>query len=235
MCLIDMKNKGLEYFENPRYDIQELIPNDSGRVLDVGCGTGLFGKILKENGAKEVVGIEINKEAAKIAKNRLDRVIIGDIEEINLPFNKEYFDYMVYADILEHLIDPWSVLKEHYKFLNKDGQIIVSIPNIRHVFIFKNLFLGDWPYTNRGILDKTHLRFFTLKTGKKLIESRNYKIRSIKKIYRLWENPKSQNKILQGINFIFSKIIPHFPLLRDFFVFQYIFIGDKNESSPDIP
>ncbi|NJD78899.1 MAG: class I SAM-dependent methyltransferase, partial [Candidatus Methanoperedens sp.] len=165
------------YHINPRPDISALVPFGTEKVLDVGCSAGELGKYLKENkGIKEVIGIEFNKEAAEIAAKCIDKVITGDVEKIDLQFETEYFDCIIYADILEHLIDPWITLEKQNKILKKNGIIIVSLPNIRYFYTFLNLILGKWEYTDRGIFDRTHLRFFTLKSIIKLLINASYNV-----------------------------------------------------------
>ena len=106
---------------------------------------------------------------AKVAKEKIDRVIMGDIERNNLIdyFQQNYFDFIIFADVLEHLKDPWAVLKNVTNFLTSSGFIITSIPNVRNYTTIINLVKGYWPYRERGIHDKTHLRFFTFKNIKK--------------------------------------------------------------------
>lgn len=207
------------YHINPRPDISALVPFGTEKVLDVGCSAGELGKYLKENkGIKEVIGIEFNKEAAEIAAKCIDKVITGDVEKIDLQFETEYFDCIIYADILEHLIDPWITLEKQNKILKKNGIIIVSLPNIRYFYTFLNLILGKWEYTDRGIFDRTHLRFFTLKSIIKLLNNASYNVITIKRNYRLFENSGKYSNI--------AKVLSCW-LFRDFFTFQYLIIAKK--------
>jgi 2-polyprenyl-3-methyl-5-hydroxy-6-metoxy-1,4-benzoquinol methylase len=155
--------------------IIELVGSGK-RVLDVGCGAGYLSKELKKNGCY-VVGIEIDKEAAEIAKNILDAVIVADVEEIrDIPYREGFFDVIVFADVLEHLKRPDKVLLKFKSYLSKDGYAVASIPNIANWHYRLSLLFGRFDYEESGILDKTHLRFFTLKTAKGLFESTGYKI-----------------------------------------------------------
>jgi SAM-dependent methyltransferase len=139
-----------------------LIPEGSHVILDEGCATGVLGCRLKDsNKAKEVVGVEIFKEAADEAAKYYETIHQGDIEEIKLPY-ENYFDFVVCADILEHLRDPWNILRQIHKWLKNDGSVIICIPNVRYWKVLRDLiFHGSWQYADHGILDKTHLRFFT--------------------------------------------------------------------------
>ncbi len=169
------------YYENPRKDFISLIPDDARHILDVGCGKGAFGReIKKKNPQCEVIGIEIDPHAAKIASLNLDKVIIGDAEYVDLKsegFKEKYFDCIIYGDILEHLKDPWTVLYKHKRFLKDDGLIIASIPNVRNLqVVFSLINEGEWDYVDEGILDSDHLRFFTLKGIKKMFSLTGFEI-----------------------------------------------------------
>ena len=207
------------YHVNPRLDILTLIPTNTKKVLDVGCSAGELGKNLKEKlHVEEVIGIEFNEDAAKIASGHLDEVFIGNVEDINLPFESDYFDCIIYADILEHLINPWAVLKKHKNLLKGDGFIIISIPNIRHIHTFSNLLRGNWKYVSRGIFDKTHLRFFTLKSVTESLNNAGYSIVILKRNYRLFEGSGKFASV--------AKVLSCW-IFRDFFTFQYLIVARK--------
>lgn len=149
------------------------------RVFDVGCATGYLDERFRKNGCY-VVGVEIDKEAAKEAEHYCDNVIIGDIEHLErIPYPHMFFDVIVYVDILEHLKRPDKVLMRFKRYLAPDGYIVVSIPNLGYFKTRLRLLLGEFEYKRSGILDATHLRFFTLKTARRLIESMGYKILKI--------------------------------------------------------
>lgn len=206
------------YYNNFRSDIMPLVPTTSKCILDVGCGTGALGVSLKHQNKVKVVGIEIDKYAANQAVKKLDYVIQGDVEIINLPFEHKTFDCIIYADILEHLRDPWKIMDKHKQYLKCGGTIILSIPNIQHIYTFYNLLRGRWDYKDRGIFDRTHLRFFTRKSIQKMLNNNGYEIIKIKRNYRFIESSDVFNQIL--------KFIP-FDIIRDFFTFQYL-IEAKN-------
>ena len=213
---------------NPSYtglrsDILRLIPNYATKVLDIGCSTGVLGEEIKQRNRAEVVGIEVNAQMANIAKEKLDKVIIGNVDKINFVdyFLPNCFDCIIFGDILEHLKDPWKVLKNATSFLSDDGVIIASIPNIRHYTTVINLlFRGYWPYRERGIHDKTHLRFFALKNIEELFQYANLEIMQLKKNYRIIERPHPYNR--------FSKYFC-FPPFREFLVFQYLIVAKKKK------
>ena len=142
----------------------ELIPSGAKKFLDVGCADGAFGEYLLSSGlAEEVVGLEINPVTAEIAAKRLSKVHCGNAEELELPYPEEYFDCLIYGDALEHMREPEKLLIKHLKHLKCGAHVICSIPNIRNLFIINHLINGNWTYTDWGILDRTHLRFYTRK------------------------------------------------------------------------
>lgn len=217
---------------NPSYigtrnDILDLIPNNIGKVLDIGCGIGTLGEQIKRrNNNVDVVGIELDEQMAELAREKLNNVITEDVDKINLAdyFAPNYFGCIIFADILEHLKNPWDVLKNATNFLNNDGFIIVSIPNVRHYTTIVNLvFRGYWPYRERGIHDKTHLRFFALKNIKELFQYANLKIVRIERNYRIIESPNPLNRCTKYLVL---------PFLRNFFVFQYLVVAKKQKSEP---
>jgi SAM-dependent methyltransferase len=157
------REKGNEYFRQIRYDLIQLVSQGENKILEIGCAEGLTGQVLKEKGkAKEVVGIEINQAAAGKAKHRIDQIILGDVEDLDLAFSQGYFDYLIMGDVIEHLVDPWSTLKNLRRFLSRTGYLLASIPNVGNWVILRDLILYDkWEYREEGLLDKGHLRFFT--------------------------------------------------------------------------
>jgi len=202
------------YYYSTRYDMIELIPEGTKNILEVGCAGGMTGKVLKEMGF-HVVGVELIEGLIEDARPYYESIIIGDVEKIDLPFDKEYFDCILYGDVLEHLVDPWGLVKKHNFYIKKGGSVICSIPNIRHYRIIKRLALkGEWEYTEDGIMDKTHLRFFTIKTIKRLFEDAGFEIKEIKK------RPSGAGWI-KTINYLLKN------RLIDFLVRQYIFSAIK--------
>ena len=142
-----------------------FIPNTIKTMLDVGCSSGSFGAQFKRNLKAEVWGIEYDHEAGELAKEKLDKVFVGDIIQVIDELPNVYFDCIVFNDVLEHLVDPYRVLTSMKDKLSPNGIIVCSIPNIRWFYALQDLVLKkDWKYEENGILDKTHLRFFTQKS-----------------------------------------------------------------------
>jgi 2-polyprenyl-3-methyl-5-hydroxy-6-metoxy-1,4-benzoquinol methylase len=175
--------KSEEYYGN-RDEMIKYIPANAGTVLDVGCGGGHFGRNLQRLRNLEVWGLELNKDAAEKAKTKLYKVIIGDIEGDDFSLPENYFDCIVFNDVLEHLLLPWRVLTKIKSYLKSDGWIVASIPNIRYFECIKSLLLHkEWEYADYGVMDRTHLRFFTINSIKKMFEDSGYSIITLEGIH----------------------------------------------------
>jgi 2-polyprenyl-3-methyl-5-hydroxy-6-metoxy-1,4-benzoquinol methylase len=168
-----------EYYQQPRYEVAALVPSDALRVLDVGCAEGILGQHLLERGAAEVVGIEQVAAVARRAETRLTRVLCGDVATVDLPEDLGRFDCIIFADVLEHLADPVAVLRRFLPLLADGGTIVASIPNVRHHAILHMLAEGHWSYQDSGIMDRTHLRFFTLKEIQALFDGLGLDIKGL--------------------------------------------------------
>ncbi|NBY03950.1 MAG: class I SAM-dependent methyltransferase [Betaproteobacteria bacterium] len=165
------------YFTGSRIDLLGVLPSACNRVLDVGCGFGGFGRSLREAGVNEVYGVEINPDAAPYLKNDYTQFWIGDVETVEIPSDTTLFDCIVFADLLEHLRDPWGTLLKYKKWLRPGGYVVASIPNVRNIALVYNLVLrGRWKYEDSGLLDRTHLRFFTRKEIVDMFEASGLKI-----------------------------------------------------------
>jgi methionine biosynthesis protein MetW len=148
------------YFTQLRRDVLAHIPSDVRRVLSVGCGAGATEAKLIERGV-QVVGIEMNAEAAELARANGIEVIVGDAAAA-CPQLSEEFDCLVYADVLEHMVDPVAVLRAHAGMLRAGGTVVVSVPNFRNYRVLWQLFRrGHIHYADAGILDRTHVRITT--------------------------------------------------------------------------
>jgi 2-polyprenyl-3-methyl-5-hydroxy-6-metoxy-1,4-benzoquinol methylase len=168
------------YYSCQREDILSVLDLRNGiKVLDVGCGYGGAGKLLKTKYKAEVHGIEINHSAADKARLHYDSVIRGNIEQDEMFFEANYFDFIICADVLEHLSDPWRTLRRLKKYMKDDGQLAASIPNIRNAHTIIQLIDGSFDYQEFGVLDDTHLRFFTYRSSIRLFERSGFKVEKI--------------------------------------------------------
>jgi O-antigen biosynthesis protein len=169
------------YF-NP--DLLNLFAHAPRTLLDIGCASGVLCSVVKErHPASHTIGIEPNKRAADLARSRVDQVFTGTFEEVDLVaegITHGSIDSVVAADVLEHMYDPWRTLVNLKPFLTKDAQVIISIPNSRHVNLIARLADGGmWTYEDRGLLDITHIRFFTLKEFAGLLEQTGYRLERV--------------------------------------------------------
>jgi SAM-dependent methyltransferase len=171
---------GSQFAVNERPDIEELVPPHTQALLDVGCGTGRLGGSLKTLGIPRVVGVELNPRAAAEARAMLDEVVVADIEKDPLPFADGSFDCIVYGDILEHLVDPWTTLHSQRRLLTPAGAVVVSIPNVAYWRNVLDILRGRWEYTASGTLDATHLRFFTWAGIEQLLDQAGYRVERVK-------------------------------------------------------
>lgn len=165
--------------ENP-FSVHQKICGlvKEGNVLDVGCAEGNLSKMMKKSGCK-VFGIEINNNSAEIAKKYCSDVFIGDVERIVLTNEYEgYFDFIIFADVLEHLKEPLEVLMRFKKYLKDEGHVVISLPNISNWRIRLQMLLGKMEYENYGIMDEGHLRFFNEQSAKKLLYDAGFQIES---------------------------------------------------------
>ncbi len=170
--------KGLRptYGHSARQEMQRFIPGTAKCLLEIGCNTGGFGAALKATRNIEIWGIEPDPDAAAEAALLLDRVIASPFtDDIDVP--DAYFDAVVFNDVLEHMIDPWAGLRLAARKLAPEGVVIASIPNLRHVDNLEHILLdADFQYESHGIRDCTHLRFFTLKSARRMFEDVGFEI-----------------------------------------------------------
>jgi 2-polyprenyl-3-methyl-5-hydroxy-6-metoxy-1,4-benzoquinol methylase len=157
--------------------IVSLVP-PATRVLEFGCATGYMSQVLKDRLGCTVVGVEIDPEAAAIAEQHTERVIVGDAEKIDYAAELagEEFDVVLFADVLEHLKEPGDVLRRVRPFVAENGVVVASIPNIAHASVRLALLGGEFRYREWGLLDDTHLRFFTRASIQDLFEETGYMI-----------------------------------------------------------
>ena len=152
------------YYQHDRPELVEQVDIGARRVLDIGCGAGMVSAAIKlQRQAAEIWGVEVVPEVAQAARSNpaLDHVLTGDIANLLDDLPEGGFSHIVAGDVLEHLADPWAVLQRLHDCLEPGGKFICSVPNIRNLsFVFKLLFGGRFEYSDSGVLDRTHLRFF---------------------------------------------------------------------------
>jgi 2-polyprenyl-3-methyl-5-hydroxy-6-metoxy-1,4-benzoquinol methylase len=160
---VSKEEKPPGYYDGINVGLLDSIPADAKLVLEIGCGSGRLGAAYKQrNPDATYCGVEIVEDVAKEAAKHLDRVICASAESVDLSDLDGKIDCLVYGDVLEHLVDPWSTLKTHAAMLRPGGRVFACIPNIQHWTLLQHLLQGHWVYSDHGLLDSTHLRFFTL-------------------------------------------------------------------------
>jgi len=171
----------LVYFDVMRTDMLEFLPSEYSKVLEVGCCTGNFRQLLSK--PHEYWGCELFKEAASIAKTKLDKVLVGFYEDVVNEIPDNYFDLIIANDVIEHMELPWNFLQSIKRKMSANASIILSIPNVRYIRnLIELLYKKDWEYKDCGILDITHLRFFTQKSIVRLLNENGFEIEKIKGI-----------------------------------------------------
>ena len=200
--------KSADYFAEARPEMLPYVPAGCRRLLDVGCGAGRFGELLKQTRNIEIWGVEPVASAAAKASVKLDRVINGSFDsDLKLPAGN--FDCVVFNDVLEHMVAPEHALRYARGLLSPAGVIVASIPNIRTLPVMWQLLVrARWEYTDCGLLDRTHLRFFTKSSIEEMFRSQGYLLEGICGINsykgvpnasgRLWGAYKLANTLFLG-------------------------------------
>lgn len=167
-----------EYYDHLRLDLLDLFPHAPARLLDVGCGSGATCAAAKARWpGVETIGIEVVAGAAERAAARVDRVLAASAEGLDLAAaGIADVDGVLLADVLEHLVDPWRFLSDLRAVLRPDALVVASIPNVANLWLIDELAAGRFAYTSSGLLDKTHLRFFTRRSIAELFDGAGYDI-----------------------------------------------------------
>ena len=206
------------------YYVNRMVGSDQS-VLDIGCGEGFLATELKKQGNR-ITGIDVLPTAAETSS--LDRYYSADLDNgissVIRQLGGERFSRVILLDVLEHLKRPELILDECHQVLERDGHLIISVPNVANISVRLTLLLGLFNYTDRGILDKTHLRFFTRKTARKMVESRGYQIVQeqmtvipVELAFRM----SASNPLMKGLNFMMRALTRIMPGL---FGYQIMFV-----------
>jgi 2-polyprenyl-3-methyl-5-hydroxy-6-metoxy-1,4-benzoquinol methylase len=172
------------YFEHARPEVVALVPEDARRIVDVGCAGGALGRALKaQRPGVEVRGVEPVASVAERARAVLDDVLTGGAED-EPPASWPKPDCVIFADVLEHLVDPWTALSRWRERLRPGGSVVASVPNVAHHSVVRGLIAGRFDYADAGILDRTHLRFFTRASIIDLFERAGLKPLRIERVTR---------------------------------------------------
>lgn len=166
------------YFHNNRPEMLKYIPTNAKRILDVGCSAGGFCASLTRYD-REIWGVEMNSDAAQNANKICNFVLVGEFESVFEKLPKNYFDCVIFNDVLEHMYSPWDTVRMVKSLLSPTGILVSSIPNFRYIsnLITEILYAGEFQYKEvGGILDDTHIRFFTTKSIKRMFREQGYEV-----------------------------------------------------------
>jgi 2-polyprenyl-3-methyl-5-hydroxy-6-metoxy-1,4-benzoquinol methylase len=167
-----------QYFWGARSDFVDDLPDDSNaEILEIGCSTGATGRLAIARGkCARYYGVELNSQAASAAAQQLHEVIHGDVETLNLPWTPRKFDALIMSEVLEHLADPWSVLANLHPLLKPGALVLAGSPNVAHYRVILMLLRGDWALADSGVMDRTHLRWFTPRSYGRLFRDAGYEV-----------------------------------------------------------
>lgn len=217
------KEKPDFYYGSANSKLLKHIKDEWKEVLDIGCSEGGLGARIKEKGIR-VSGIEAFPHAAQKASEKLDHVLQDDIETMELPYKPEQFDCIIFGDVLEHLFDPWAVLEKVKPYLKQGGVILASIPNVAHISVLTSLLAGNWTYTDYGLMDKTHIRFFTFNEILRLFFYSGFNIRDVDRVYA---DHDSYIPIIEDLSEVCKKYNIGSGFMAETVVFQYIIKVEK--------
>jgi 2-polyprenyl-3-methyl-5-hydroxy-6-metoxy-1,4-benzoquinol methylase len=202
-----------------------LLPKQYSKVLEIGCGEGNFRENLSLE--HEYWGVEQAESAAAVASAKLDKVLTGSYQEMFDQIPNDYFDLVICNDIIEHMVDHSAFLLSIKKKIKEDGCLVVSVPNVRYLpNLFEILVKKDWDYRKEGVLDRTHLRFFTKKSLHRIITNNGFIIDE-----SIGINPFRANSALRRCLFFFVSLI----LGRDIMFLQFgvrVHAAEPAEKSP---
>jgi 2-polyprenyl-3-methyl-5-hydroxy-6-metoxy-1,4-benzoquinol methylase len=195
------------YSTSIRSEIAQFLPSEYSKVLEIGCNVGNFRQSVDK--PCEYWGVEPFKQAAEVAKTKMDKVFADFYDNVKNEIPNNYFDLIIANDVIEHLEQPWELLKSIKEKMTKNASLVLSIPNVRYFDNLKELLLEkDWRYRDVGILDITHLRFFTKKSIIRLLNENGFRIEKMQGInlrkVKKWKMPLLHLlRVIFGMDIIF--------------------------------
>ena len=202
-------------YSGERPDLARLVARfaePGNLVIDVGCSTGAFGGLIQESLGVRVVGIERDPDLAHEAESRIERVLVGDAAQGLAQVLSDSTltpRIVVFGDVLEHLVDPWSAFDQAVDLLVDGGHIVVSLPNVAHLDTFLGLLRGRWPMRSRGIHDDSHLRFFARRDVRDLMMRGGCRIVALEKNYRIVDRPSRINRFAWLIGWAWPNVLTY--------------------------
>ncbi len=200
MLLDTYCNKGRNYFSGARRDFISALPRDpAASILEIGCGTGDTGALaLAQHCCSRYCAVELMPAAAAEARTKVTEVVSGDVERVDLPWTAGSFDALLMSEVLEHLVDPWAVLRRLRALMKPGAVVFSSSPNVSHHSVIRMLLRGSWRLTEVGIMDRTHLRWFTPRSYRELFEMTGYRVDSVESVSRLRWKARLASSLMMG-------------------------------------
>jgi SAM-dependent methyltransferase len=197
---LDYSLKPAGYFGGARKPFVDFLPrNPQARLLEIGAGSGeTAAYALAEGKCGWCCGVELCEGPAREARAKLQQVIVGDVERVELDFPESYFDILIMSEVLEHLVDPWSVLRRLRKLMKPGSIVVAGSPNVCHHGVIRSLLAGNWRYEPRGVFDATHLRWFSPKGYREMFESCGFIVDEVGPAMRLRPKARFFNLLTQG-------------------------------------
>jgi 2-polyprenyl-3-methyl-5-hydroxy-6-metoxy-1,4-benzoquinol methylase len=178
-------DKPSTYFDGTRLDIVGELEVGNQSILELGCGSGGTGSAALAAGkAQRYVGIELDAKAAAVASERITEVLVGDVTNMDLGAFAGAFDVLIMSEVLEHLPDPWGTLQQLVACLKPGGRVYASSPNVAHRHVLMNLVRGSFDYAGDGVMDRTHLRWFTPTSFRQMFEEAGVRVTSVGPVVR---------------------------------------------------
>lgn len=201
------------YFNADRRELLRFLDARYSSAIDLGCASGSLGReLISDQIVKACDGIELNPQAARAASDGLRKVWEGAVETVFETIHWRSYDLIIMADVLEHLTDPWQILRALHSNAREGADLLISIPNVRHKsVVFPLLFSGRFEYQDAGIMDRTHLHFFTRSSLLKMLSDTGWNVRKL--------TPNIKHKYLRWW-------YPH-RLLEEFLAVQYFVLASK--------
>jgi len=169
------------YFAGARADFVARLPSDpQSAILEIGCGSGETGALaLAEGRCGRYAGVELTEAAAAKARSVLSEVVVGDVERLELPWQPASFDALILSEVLEHLVEPWTVLERVARLVRPGGTVLASSPNLAHWRVIAGLARGRFELADQGVFDRTHMRWFTPASFRAMFEQAGFEVPSV--------------------------------------------------------
>ncbi len=197
---IGYESKPTQYFAGARAEFLEVLADFADAlILEIGCGTGGTGRLaIARAKCNRYRGVELDQRAAAEAAKHLHQVVQGNVETLDLPWPQSSFDALILSEVLEHLVDPWLTVRKLKPLLKPHALVLAGSPNVSHHRVIRMLLHGEWTLTESGVMDYTHLRWFTPKTYRRLFEQSGYEVLRLEGLGQDGPKTRIASKLLFG-------------------------------------